>query len=188
MAHASRTLGSPSARATAPPPAITHQLPELLALRGGNRIAHVQTKINPGFLDSQLRRADFLQLGVDCGAIGFFCCKQVSQIDPFHLEIGSLANFGFAEVGHLFANSGCLFLCDANLLPNGGVIQKPRETKLASPHATASVEAAASMTPSAWVLVGAHLAAWPKAVARSLLVRRRILRAVLSEKWRAAKC
>ena len=187
-AHSLRTTAAPRTAATALP-AIAHQLAELVALGGGDCVAHVEAIVDRGLLEGELRGADFLQLAIDCGAVGLAGGEQIPQVDLLDLKVGAVANLGLAEIGFLLANLGELIVGDADLLANVGITQGARETELplshaetAPAHAAVSTEAAAHSAPSASIIAAgthvshaSHLAAWPEAVARSLLLRRRIL-------------
>ena len=179
------------------PPALAHQLVELLALRGGNRFTHVQAKVDRGFLQREPRRADLLQLAVDRGAVRFLGREQIFQVDPLHFQVRPVANFRLAKLCNLLANLGRLLRRDAGLLPNLRVIQKTRQAELpasfahSSPaHALASAKAFSPLAPSAASLAwasGPHWATWPHAIWTALLFGWLILRTALRHDWRAAK-
>ena len=80
------------------PAAIHHQLAELLTLRRRDRVSHVQPLVDCGFLQGQLRGANFLKLAVDGGAVWLIGGKQILQIDSLHLHIGPIANRSLAEI------------------------------------------------------------------------------------------
>ena len=59
---------------------------------------------------------------------GLSAASSSFQINPLHLKIGAAANLRLAKICFLLANRGGLFVRDADLLPNGRIVQHARET------------------------------------------------------------
>jgi hypothetical protein len=94
---------------------------KFLTLDWSERLPHVQSVINHGFLHGDLGGADFLKLAIDRGTVRLFGGEKVIQIQALDLQVGPDADLGLAEVRLLLPNLGGLVGADPELLADGGI-------------------------------------------------------------------